>query len=186
MARHAVLRARIHGLLRHTGGAAAVEFAVILPLMMIMFFGTFEVTQLVKAYMATNRAAQILANLVAQEGVMGFSSAHSTDYCIAAKDVMAPMAGSGLAATIASVTKNISTGAVAFDWQDTTCGGGAGSFISASAASNGLVANNGDSVIIVKVSYNYQAVVHFVLPSSFTITQTSYQRQRTGASTPQS
>src|SRR6185369_8435838 len=100
------------------------------------------------AYMAANRAAQVLVNLVAQVGVSGFSPLTSNDYLIAAKDVMAPMAGSGLSATVASVTKNISTGAIAFDWQDTNCGGGAGNFTSASAAASRLVANFGDSVII--------------------------------------
>jgi len=174
---------------RDKRGVAAVEFSVILPAMLLMFFGTFEVSSLIRAKFATNRAAQLIANLVAQEptgsatsgsGTVGFTASDSTDFCTAAKLAMAPFPGSSFKATIASASKN-SSGVIAFDWTpqaDTTCGGGAGTFLDPTAASNGLLVNKGDSVIIVKVQYNYSSPIHFVLPSGYTITQSAYQRPR--------
>lgn len=178
-------------------GVAAVEFALILPVMLVIFFGTFEVSMLLRAYLTSNRAAQIIANLVAQEGsnVAGgtptpFSAADSTDFCKAAKLAMAPFpggppTGGPLKATIASFTTNSSGTAVA-DWasQDTTCGGGAGQLATGDAS--GLIPNKGDSVIIVKIQYTYTATLHFVLPGTFTISQTAYQRPRTNNTIPHS
>jgi Flp pilus assembly protein TadG len=164
----------------------AIEFAFILPVMLIMYFGTFEASRLVRVYMTANRSAGVIANLVAQKGVDGVTAADISDFCSAAKLAMAPFPGTALKATIASVTKNVSSGTVAFDWQNTSCGGGAGTFTDATTASSGIVVNKGDTAIIVKISYNYTAPVHFVLPSSYTITQTAYQRPRSGGSIPQS
>src|SRR5258707_8331847 len=171
---------------RDQRGAVAIEFAFILPVMLLMFFGTFETSRLVRAYMTTNRAAEIIANLVAREGINGVSIADVSDFCSAAKVAMAPFPGTALKATISSVTKNVSTGTIAFDWQDTSCGGGAGVFSDATPASSGIVVNNGDTAIIVKVSYSYMAAIHFVLPGSYTINQTAYQRPRSGNTIPQS
>jgi Flp pilus assembly protein TadG len=178
-------------------GAAAIEFVLILPVMLIIFFGSFEVSMLLRAYLTANRAAQLIANLVAQEGSnnqggtpTAFSAADSTDYCTAAKLAMAPFPGgpvnSGpLKATIASFTANASGTPVA-DWasQDTVCGGGAGSL--ATTDVSGLIPTKGDSVIIVKIQYTYTASIHFVLPATYTITQTAYQRPRTNNTIPHS
>ncbi|HVJ40089.1 MAG TPA: TadE/TadG family type IV pilus assembly protein [Dongiaceae bacterium] len=176
----------ISRLARDSRGAVAVEFAIIAPVMLVMYFGTFEASRLVRAYMATNRAAQLIANLAAAEGSDGVAAADSADFCSAGKLAMSPFPASAFKATIASATKNLSSGAVAFDWQDTTCGGGAGSFASAAAASNGLLSANGDTVIIVKVSYDYSGPIHFVLPATFNISQSAYQRPRTGNTIPHS
>lgn len=175
-------------LLRNSQGVAAVEFAIILPVMLILYFGTFEASSLVRAYLATNRAAQLMANLVAQEGPNGLSPSDSTDFCKAGQLAMAPFAtGSNIfKATIASVTNNATSGKVAFDWksQDTTCGGGSGAFSDPTTAADSLVPNKGDSVIIVKVQYSYTGAIHFVLPAGYTIIQTAYQRPRTGSTIP--
>ena len=182
-------------LARHNRGVAAVEFAIILPVMLIMYFGTYEVSSLIRAYLATNRAAQLMANLVAQEGSSGLTATDSADFCQAAQLAMSPFQtvtsptkNATFKATIASVTYNATSGKVAFDWaaQDTTCGGGAGTFSSATTAANGLVPNKGDSVIITKIQYNYTGVVHFLLPAGYTIVQTAYQRPRTGTPIPHS
>lgn len=184
---------------RDARGVAAVEFALILPVMLVIFFGTFEVSMLLRAYLTSNRAAQLIANLVAQKGsnVVGgtptpFSAADSTDFCKAAKLAMAPFPGGPptagpLKATIASFTANSAVPPVAVaDWstQDTTCGGGAGQLLASDVG--GLIPNKGDSVIIVKIQYTYTATLHFVLPGSFTISQTAYQRPRTNNTIPHS
>lgn len=169
-----------------TRGSVATEFAIILPTMLVMYFGTFEATRLLRTYLATNRAAQLMANLIAQEGAGGVSPSESADFCTAAKLAMSPFPSSTFKATVASITKNLSSGTIAFDWQDTTCGGGAGTFSSATTASNGLLTTNGDTMIVVKATYTYNAPIHFVLSSSYTVQQTAYQRPRTGATIPHS
>lgn len=169
-----------------TRGSVATEFAIILPTMLIMYFGTFEVSRLIRTYLATNRAAQLMANLIAQEGTGGVTASESSDFCTAAKLAMSPFPSSTFTATSASITKNLSTGTIAIDWQDTTCGGGAGTFSNATTAANGLLTTNGDTMIVVKASYTYNAPIHFVLSSSYTVQQTAYQRPRAGSTIPHS
>ena len=176
----------VRRLLLSTRASVAVEFAIIVPVMLVMYFGTFEASRLVRAYMTANRAAQIIANLVAAEGADGVSPSDSTDFCAAGKLAMSPFPGSSLKATIASITKNLSSGAIAFDWQDTTCGGGAGTLSNATTSSNGLLVTNGDTMIIVQTKYSYTGTIQFVLPGTYSITQAAYQRPRSGGTIPHS
>lgn len=48
-------------------GIAAVEFALILPLMLLLYFGSFEITQAVRASRKVDLVANALANLASQQ-----------------------------------------------------------------------------------------------------------------------
>jgi Flp pilus assembly protein TadG len=175
-------------------GVAAVEFALILPVMLVLYFGTYEASNLVRAYLATNRAAQAMANLMAQhDSSKSVTQADTQDICVAGQLAMAPFpvlvsvgTNGNFKATIESVVNNQATGVISFYWAqpDTTCGGKANAFANVTAAANGLVPNKGDSVIVVKVEYDYTSPLHFVLPPSFTIVQTASQRPRTNGAIP--
>jgi len=56
-------------LARDHSGVIAIEFALIVPIMLIIFFGSYEAASLVLAYMKLEDAAETAADLVARAAV---------------------------------------------------------------------------------------------------------------------
>jgi Flp pilus assembly protein TadG len=162
---------RLAHFLRHRDGTAAIEFALILPIMIILFLGAFEVTRVVAADMRLANAAQSVADMIAQQS--NVTPAMMTNFCDGGQLSMTPLPSASLQVAVAEVT-NTGSGLVV-DWTDTTCN-------SASAISNpttlatSLVPNTNDSVIIVQATYAYTSPISYVLSKSYTLTQTAYQR----------
>ncbi|HEY2133593.1 MAG TPA: TadE/TadG family type IV pilus assembly protein [Acetobacteraceae bacterium] len=87
-------------------GSVAMELALVSPLLMIMFLGCFEVTQLVRVYMGLGVAANAVADLVSRD--TPDTAANIADACNGGKLIVAPFPGTGLTIAIASVTKKAS------------------------------------------------------------------------------
>jgi len=153
-------------------GAVAVEFALLLPLLLTMCFGVFELSELIRADMKLQAAAATVAMLVAEQESVNTSSV--SNYCIAGQLVMAPLAAGGLKVTVASVTNTAGTKAV--DWQDTTCGGTA--IGNPAGLAGTMVANSGDSAIVVQATYAYTSPIAYALTANFALTQDAFQRPR--------
>ncbi|HXP30742.1 MAG TPA: TadE/TadG family type IV pilus assembly protein [Stellaceae bacterium] len=152
-------------------GAVAVEFALVFPILLTLYFGSFEVTRVVNANTRVANTAQTVADLVAQQTAV--SNAMTSNYCTGGQLVMMPFASSPLSATIASVTHYAA--GISVDWQDTTCGS-ATSISNATTLASSVVPNVGDSVIIVKANYSYTSPISYVLSASFTLSQTAFSR----------
>ena len=122
-----------------------------------------------------------LANLRAANGIdpRGTASPARATAPQAAKPVASTPAwmevDRALKAAVASVTKGTSSTAV--DWNDTVCGS-ATAIASAATLAPTLMPNVGDSVIIVKTSYDYTSPISYVLAASYTLTATAYARPR--------
>lgn len=151
-----------------------VEFALVAPVMVTMLFGSISAARLARASIKTWNVAQSLGDLVAQQTTLTASA--MTDFCAGGRLTLAPFTGA-LTATVASVTFGAS-GTRAVDWQDTTCGGAALS--NALALGTPYTPNPGDSVVVVQATYVYTFPPSYVLPSSFTLTRTTYSRPRAG------
>jgi Flp pilus assembly protein TadG len=164
---------RIYTFARDQSGAAAIEFAFVLPIMLTLCLGMFEAAGLVSANMKVGNAAQLLGDLVAQQ--TNETNSLTSNFCAGAQIALTPLSPSSLKADIVSVT-HYSAG-ISVDWQDTTCGGAATISNGASLASS-LIPNVGDSVIIVVATYNYASPVSYVLKSSYSLGQTTYSRPR--------
>jgi Flp pilus assembly protein TadG len=165
-------------------GAAFVEFAVIAPLLLLLFLGTFEVTRVVRTMMKATNAAQTYANLVANLG--GLSLATLSDYCTGARTVMTPFDQSPFSAAIAGLSSANGTSWTQM-WHDTSsCGSGVSSIAGTTLASNaGVVPKfTGDAVIVVKSQYDYQSPITYVLPASQTLTDTAFARPRANSPIP--
>lgn len=85
---------------RNTAGVAAVEFAFIAPLLMLMTFGTFEVTRALIMHQRFQKATAIIGDLVAREQQLGTNTAEAkaqlTSLMTAAQQAMAPYSSSSL------------------------------------------------------------------------------------------
>ena len=156
-------------------GVIAVEFALILPLMLVALFGSFSVTRMARASSKVWNVAQTVGSLVAQQSTV--TNAQISDFCTGGTLILAPFTGA-VAMTVASVTYNATSGARAVDWQDTTCGGA----VMSDALAQGTLytPNPSDSVIVVKLTYTYTFSSSYLLPKSFSFTRYSYSRPRNG------
>jgi Flp pilus assembly protein TadG len=179
--------------LKNTRGVAATEFVIVLPLMTALLFGIYEVAQFVRVNMQLSNAASSMADLISQQstGVTSGTSGVLGNVCKAGALMMTPFptgaaAGSGaFSVAMASVTNYTST-AVTVDWEsDHSCIATATALGSAAAnlpqAPTNLLPNAGtpgDSVIIVRATYQYSSVIQYLIPSSFTLVQTAFARPR--------
>lgn len=158
----------------------AVEFALILPILVLMFSGTVEVTQAVRAQSAFQRAVASTLNVVAVQ--TGVTSTKLADYCTGATLSIYPFITTSLSMSMTSVTNT--SGTIARDWEyDAACPsqgvllGSTGAISSASA----MVPNSGDSVIMIQASYLYTPLFKSIIPFSFTMNKTGFARPRHGA-----
>ena len=163
------------------GGAVAVEFALLLPLLLTLCLGVFEASEAVRADMKVRSAAQTLAELVATQASISTSTMSS--FCSAAKLMMAPYSTTPFKAAVASVSNGAAGAAI--DWTDTTCGSGTVPGNTTTLAGP-MVPNTGDSVIVVQVTYTYTGPVVYVLPSTISMSQIAYARPRSNATVPHS
>jgi Flp pilus assembly protein TadG len=167
-----MLMIRLRPLAKSRRGVAAVEFALTLPIIIIVFFGAIELSGAVIAYMKLTNAAQTVADLVAQQKQV--SAGSLTDYYTASELVMSPLTGNvGLA--VASVTFDATTGAASTDWQQTF--GGAQAMSNAATAAKGL-GNAGESVIVAQATYTYKSLFSYILKTPISMTERAFARPR--------
>jgi Flp pilus assembly protein TadG len=66
-----IAKARLRGFLDDVSGIAAVEFAYIAPLLMLMTFGTFEISRALIVHKRFQRATAMVGDLVSREEQLG-------------------------------------------------------------------------------------------------------------------
>lgn len=165
-------------------GIAAVEFALILPIMLLLFLGSFETTNLVLAYMKLEASAETAADLVAQTRVNTvLQSTDFTNITNAAKQVLTPLPTSGTLVKIAFASVTYNTGSAVIDWHTEV--NSATPITTANIPNNASLANLGnqasgsaDSVIIVTLTYSYSSPSTYMLSSSYTLTELAFNRPR--------
>jgi Flp pilus assembly protein TadG len=167
---------RLYHLGSDRAGTAGIEFAIVLPVMLIFSLVALEATLAVMASMCLSNAAISVANLVAQQSNVNASSI--ANFCTAGQLSMTPWSGSPLKIAIASVT-NYGAGP-RVDWQDTSCGS-AGSISNATTLATGLIPKKNDSVIVVQASYRYTSPIQYLITAAINMTQNSVQRPRSGS-----
>jgi Flp pilus assembly protein TadG len=105
---------------RENAGAAAVEFAMLLPVMMALYFGGVELTAGISASRKTTLVAHTVADLIAQTS--NVTNADMTDIFTAAKTVATPFNDGNLSVRVSSI-KIDNAGIAKIDWSDTLPGG---------------------------------------------------------------
>jgi Flp pilus assembly protein TadG len=185
--------------LKNTRGGAATEFVLVLPLMIALLFGIYEIAQFVRVNMQLSNAASSMADLISQQssGVTSGTGSVLGNFCTAGTLMMTPFpiaaaTGSGsFAVAMASVTNYTSTG-VTVDWEsDHSCTSTAtalgNSAKTLATAPTNLLPNAGtpgDSVIIVQATYQYSSAIQYLIPipTSFTLVKTAFARPRNNLS----
>ena len=166
-------RGRLFGLARDTRGLAAVEFALLAPVMVLLYLGLAEFTMAMMAERRVAHTASVIADLVAQTPQL--KSGDITDIFTVGGSILNPFPTTPLKMRITSVIAD--TNAVPkVSWSQ-------GQGLSALATNATVtVPNNllaaGDSVVMADVQYVYTSPLQIVLPNALTFSSTFYLRPR--------
>jgi Flp pilus assembly protein TadG len=154
-------------------GVAAVEFALIAPVMVLLYCGLAELCQAVIAERKTNHVASAVGDLITQTDTV--STADLSDIFSIGNTVMAPFPTSTLQMRVTSITAD-SNGVPKVDWSRTN--GGMTAYSAGATMTVPVTLNAGDSVVLSESSYQYTSVLHYVLPNTLTYNEHYYLRPR--------
>lgn len=159
-------------LIKDRRGAAAVEFAFVAPVMILMYYGLAELTQAMMADRRASHVASAIGDLVAQDTVI--NTAEINDIFNVGKAIIAPFPTSGLSMRVTSIRRD-SNGAIQVMWSKSS--GSMGVLSSVASVPADLIANN-ESVILAESSYVYDSATKKALPNALTFTQKYYLKPR--------
>jgi len=154
-------------------GVSAVEFAMLLPLLVTLYLGGVEVSSAVAIDRKVTLIARTLGDLVAQASSV--DNAAMTSILAATTAVMAPYSDTNLKITVSSVQIN-SQGVAKVSWSDTKNGTlrAVGSTVTLPDALN--VAST--SLIWAEASYAYTPTIGYVITGTKNLTDQIYMRPR--------
>jgi Flp pilus assembly protein TadG len=176
--------ARIAKLAGDRSGIAAVEFALLMPGLLTLFIGSYELSSLLLAYLKLESAAESAADLVGQTAVNTvLQSSDFTNITNAVKNIMVPFSTSGTSLKVAYASVTYSTGSAVINWHTELNGAtqitAASLPHSAAAGTLGTAANGSlDSVIVAQVTYSYSSPVSYVLSTNYTLSEAAFVRPR--------
>jgi Flp pilus assembly protein TadG len=167
------LKRRLGGLAGDQRGVSAVEFALLLPLMVSLYLGTVEMSQGIGADRKVTLTARTIADLVSQ--VSSVASSDITNSLNAASAVMAPFPVSNLKVTVSSISIDANSKATVA-WS-CTLNGTARSKGSSITLPTALVVPS-TSLIFSEVQYAYKPVVGYVISGTLNLKDQIYMRPR--------
>ena len=151
-------------LLGDISGVSAIEFALILPVQLLLLFGTVEIANILIADRKTASVASAIADLVAQAKTI--DDAGVADVFTAAQAMMQPFDPANISIVIVSVTAN-GAGVTTVAWSDAV-NGVAKAAGAPYALPPGLVSPN-MSVIIAEVEYAYHSDLDQLITAGVTL-----------------
>ncbi|MDE2183439.1 MAG: pilus assembly protein [Alphaproteobacteria bacterium] len=167
---------RLRRFQRAREGLAAVEFALVAPLLIALFFGAIELTQAVDCRSRVNDVAATAADLVAQE--TSVSNSDMSNVFAALNSIMYPFADSGAQIVITSLVDSGNAGSAKVAWSDEQ-NSTARTVNATVAIPAGLItAGSGGSVIMAEVTYTYTSPTMVFLTGGITMTATFYSKPR--------
>ena len=158
---------------RNRRGAAAVEFALLAPILITVYFGLVETCEAVLAERKADHVASAIGDLVAQSSG-AVSTSDLTDIFAIGNTIMSPFATSTLQMRVTSLTPN-GAGNPAVTW---SYGSGLTALTAGTTKTLPITVASGDSVIMAEVTYAYSSPLRYVLPNALTFNEVYYLRPR--------
>ncbi len=154
-------------------GMSAVEFAMLLPLMMTLYLGTAEISQGISINRKVTLTSRALADLASQP--TNITNADMTNILNAASSIIAPYSISNLKATVSELTID-ANGKATVTWSDTLNGTArsVGQVVTLPTA----LAVPSTSLIFGEVQYNYKPTIGYVVTGTLTLKDQMYMRPR--------
>jgi Flp pilus assembly protein TadG len=164
---------RLAGLARDERGVSAVEFALLLPLMLTIYLGAAEVSQGIAADRKVTLTARAIADLCSQASSLTAKDMENS--MLAAVAVMAPYPDSNMKVTVSSV-KIDANGNATVEWSESKNG-------TARAKGSGVTLLPALKVpntwlIFSEVEYAYKPTIGYVLSGTLTLKDQIFMRPR--------
>ncbi len=157
-------------------GMVAVEFALIIPVMLTMYFGTVETTNALTAARRVTNVTQTAADLTAQ--VAAVSTDDLDDIYAVSAAILAPFPTNVIKMTITSVVANASNATnTKVAWSKAYGGATARSTNSSVTLPTGLT-TAGSSIIMVEVSYAYTSPIGSFITGPIVMNEVAYLKPR--------
>jgi Flp pilus assembly protein TadG len=171
-------RASARRLIRDSNGIAAVEFAMILPVMLVLLFGTVEFSSGVEVDRKVNLVAHTLSDLVSQSPTTGVSNAELGFFFSAGATILQPYSSTPLNQVISELYVDPNTGKAYVQWS-LGFQGGVGRATGSVVSIPPTLAVAGTYLIFSEVSYLYKPTIGYVMSSAgVTLSATAYTRPR--------
>jgi Flp pilus assembly protein TadG len=178
---------RVCSLLDDRSGLAAVEFAFVFPIMVVMYFGVVELSSAIAVDRKATQVARTLSDLTSQ--MASVADADIISFGEAAKAIMTPYSPSPLISSVTEVYVDKTSGVARVQWSKGLTISSTGVVtIAATAPHNpgdvvalppGLVAARGTFVIWGEVGYRYvPAIGYMVAKTGIPFNDTAYTRPR--------
>lgn len=154
-------------------GVSAVEFAMLLPLMLTLYLGAVEISQGIGADRKVTLTARTVADLASQASSMAASD--MTNSLNAATAVIAPYSSANLKVTVSQVKIDANSKAT-IDWSATLNGTARSKGSSVTLPTALVIANS--CLIWSEVQYTYKPTVGYVVTGTLTLKDQIYMRPR--------
>ncbi|MCP4393029.1 MAG: pilus assembly protein [Alphaproteobacteria bacterium] len=160
----------IQRLAKSTKAIAAVEFALIAPIMITLWCGVVETSYLLMAKRKLVATTYSCADLVAQE--RNVNSSNISDIISASKLIMLPFPDANLNISIVYIEFDPSDGDPEIDWSEPA---GSGSGLEGEVTGMG---GPGDKVVVVETSYDYKPLFADMIIGNVTLTERAFAKPR--------
>jgi Flp pilus assembly protein TadG len=169
--------ARLYRLYRRfcvsTRGVAAIEFAMVLPVLAILFLGTFDGGRAIATYMKVRSATFVLAAVTNQYSTI--ASTDMTSITSATAKVLAPYSSSPAVVTISQIAVS-STGAATVSWSYSMNGTARTQGASITVPSN--LATPSSYLIFAEVSYTFTPMFGYFTSGTINFSDNLYVTPR--------
>jgi len=159
---------------RDRDGASAVEFAILAPLLITLYFGCVEITDGIAADRKVTLTAGALANLTSQSQTI--SATGMTNILNASAAIIKPYSVGNLAATITCL-KIDGDGVVKVKWSETLNGTKRAENATVTLPDAALAVPN-TYLVWSEVSYNYTPVVGYTITGSISLSDQMFMSPR--------
>ncbi len=173
-------------IIRNRSGVAAIEFAMALPVLLLLFLGGFEVSHLLLLHQKSDRIAYTVADVVTQSTTV--TNAQLNQILNASAQIMQPFTFGANGVVIITSVYQSSTNPPTVRWRYT--GGGTlprtsqiGSVNGTATLPSGLTLNDRDNIIISEVYYRYTPLFPGIIFDARDIYKTVIFKPRLGALT---
>jgi Flp pilus assembly protein TadG len=164
---------RLSEFVRDKRGVSAVEFAMLLPLMLTLYLGGVEVSQGISIDRKVTLTARTVADLVAQVATIDTAGVNAA--LGAATAIMAPYPDGNAKVTV-SVVDIDANGNAKVKWSSTK--GGTARAVGSSVSLPSALNVPSTSLVWGEASYNYQPAIGYVVTGNMNLTDQIYMRPR--------
>ncbi len=160
---------------------AAVEFALIAPVLMLMFFGLVEVCNALSCHQKVTSVSSTADDLVGQATQV--SKADLANVFAASGDIMTPFSSGTMSIVVTSIGGTTTPNVGQVLWSETNGQGVAHAVGSTLAVPTGLLpatctSSSQCSILLSEVSYNYTSPYGQIIVGTFPMTDTFYTAPR--------